>query len=235
MGLPMTREPDPPAVILARMGGRGWSWRRILLVVIALLVVNVPWLVHEWQLHRAATDGVRVEATVVGLNHSGDNAVVEFRLPKDVDSAQQVRTAKIDAASAAAAARTGTIGVRVLEGHPSVYQVDGQVRGWGAAAVTLTADVLILVLILLSLRLGGRIRRPALVARALADVREGAQGSLLDKQDDGTYVINGEVRQADGSSLVLILRDRDVTVRLEGHHNPVAVGGRAEVRASLVG
>jgi hypothetical protein len=217
------------------MSGRAWSWRRVVLVVLALLVINVPWLVHEWQLHRAATDGVRVEATVVGLTPSGDNAVVEFRLPSAVDPGEQVRTAKIDGTSAEAASRTGKIGVRVLEGHPSVYQVDGQLRGWGATAITLTADVLILVLILLSLRLGGRIRRPALVARALADVREGGEGSLLDKQDDGTYVINGEVRQADGSSLVLILRDRDVTVRLEGHHNPVAVGGRAEVRASLVG
>ncbi len=54
-----------------------------------------------------------------------------------------------------------------------------------------------LVLIALSLRLGGRIRRPGLVARALDDVREGDDGSLLDKQDDGTYVINGEVSEAD--------------------------------------
>jgi hypothetical protein len=217
------------------MRARGWGWRRILLVVIALLVVNVPWIAHEWQLHRAATEGVRVQATVVSLSHSGNDAIVEFRLPKDVDPSQDVRTAKIDGTTAAAAASTGRIGVRVLEGHPSVYRVDGQVRGWGATAVTVVADAVILLLIALSLRLGGRIRRPTLVARALADVREGEDGSLLDKQEDGTYVINGEVSSADPSMLVLTLRDRDVTVRLEGHHNPVGVGGRARVRASLVG
>lgn len=218
------------------MKGRGgWSKRRILLVVVALLVINVPWLVHEWQLHRAATDGVRVEATVVGLSRAGDNAVVEFRLPASVDSSQQTRTAVIDAASAASAAQTRQIGVRVLAGHPAVFQVDGQVRSRGAALVTLTADLLVLLLIALSLRLGGRIRRPGLVALALADVREGGEGSVLDKQADGTYVINGEVSEADASTVVVRLRDRDVTVRLEGHHNPVAVGGRAHVRASLVG
>jgi hypothetical protein len=217
------------------MKGRGWGARRIILVVLALLVVNVPWLVHEWQLHRAATDGIPVQATVLGLGRAGDDAIVEFRLPTSVDPSQDVRTARIDSASAAAAARTRVIGVRVLDGHPSVYQVDGQIRGWGATAITLIADVLILFLVALSFRLGGRIRRPTLTARALADVREGEAGFLLDKQDDGTYLINGEVSEADASTLVLTLRDRSVTVRLEGHTNPVSVGGRAWVRASLVG
>jgi len=218
------------------MGGRGgWGARRILLVTLALAVINVPWLVHEWQLHRATTDGVRVQATVVGLSRAGDDAIVEFRLPRSIDTSQQTRTAKIDGSTAAQAARTREIGVRVLEGHPSVFRVDGQVRGWASTAVTVAADVLVLLLIVLSFRFGGRLRRPALVARALADVREGDEGSLLDKQPDGTYVINGEVSEADASTVVLSLRDRDVTVRLEGHHNPVAVGGRALVRASLVG
>ena len=218
------------------MKGRGgWGRRRILLVVLALLVINLPWLLHEWQLHRAATDGVRVEAPVVGLSRAGDHAIVEFRLPKSLDSSQQARSAVIDLTTAASAARSGEIGVRVLPGHPSVYRVDGQVRSWGATAITLTADLLVLVLIALSLRLGGRIRRPGLVALALDDVREGDEGSLLDQQDDGTYVINGEVSEADASTLVVRLRDRDVTVRLEGYGNPVEVGGRARVRASLVG
>lgn len=218
------------------MKGRGgWGKGRILLVVVALLVINVPWLTHEWQLHRAATDGTRVEATVVGLSRDGDKAVVSFRLPTSVDPSHQARTAVIDLTTAEAAARTRQIGVRVLDGHPSIYRVDGQVRSWGAAAITLTADLLVLLLIALSFRLGGRIRRPGLVAMALDDVREGEEGSLLDKQEDGTYLINGEVSEVDASSLVLSLRDRNVTVRLEGHSNPVAVGGRARVRASLVG
>jgi hypothetical protein len=218
------------------MKGRGgWGARRILLVVVALLVINVPWLLHEWQLHRAATDGVRVEATVLGLSRAGDHAVVEFRLPASLDASQEARSAVIDSTTAESAARSREIGVRVLSGHPSVYRVDGQVRSWGATAITLTADLLVLVLIALSLRLGGRIRRPGLVARALDDVREGDEGSLLDKLEDGTYVINGEVSEADASTLVVRLRDRDVTVRLEGYRNPVEVGGRALVRASLVG
>ena len=36
-------------------------------------------------------------------------------------------------------------------------------------------------------------------------------------------------------ALVLRLRDRDVTVHLREHHNPLSVGDRAQVRALLVG
>ena len=90
-------------------------------------------------------------------------------------------------------------------------------------------------MVLLSWRLGGRLRRPALVAVALGDVEAGEEGSLLEKQDDGTYVINGEVSEAGADTLVLTLRDRDVTVHLRGHANAVEVGEPAKVHAHLVG
>jgi hypothetical protein len=70
---------------------------------------------------------------------------------------------------------------------------------------------------------------------ALGDVEEGEEGSLLDKQDDGTYLINGEVSEAGADQLVITLRDRDVTVHLRGYTNPVDVGGRAKVLGHLVG
>jgi hypothetical protein len=73
------------------------------------------------------------------------------------------------------------------------------------------------------------------VAAALEDVQPGEEGSLLDKQPDGTYIVNGEVASIGPSTLVLVLRDRDVEVQLREHENPVAVGGQARVRAHLVG
>ncbi len=70
---------------------------------------------------------------------------------------------------------------------------------------------------------------------ALGDVEDGEEGSLLDKQDDGTYLINGEIAEAGPDSMLLTLRDRDVTVHLRGHANPLDVGKRARVHAHLVG
>jgi hypothetical protein len=207
----------------------------VVLVVVALVVINVPYFLHEWQVHRAATDGVPVTATVTNVTRTGGDAVVTFRLPRSIDPAQQLRSVRVDEPVGAAATRTQTLDVRVLRGHPALFHVDGQIRNWGGLWITLVADLLVLVLVLLSWRLGGRLRRPPLEAVALGDVESGGEGSLLDQQDDGTYVINGELAEAGETSLLLRLRDRDVTVHLREHRNPLSVGDRAQVRAHLVG
>ena len=204
-------------------------------MVVALLVINVPYVVYRYQIHRVETDGVQVTATVVASAEAGDDVLLELRFPANVDPDQKPRRVRVDATAGAKALQAGEIDARVLEGHPDVFSVEGQQRGHGAAIITLGADAVVLLLILLSWRLGGRIRRPALVAVALGDVEEGEEGSLLDKQEDGTYVINGEVSEAGSDQLVITLRDRDVTVHLRGYVNPVDVGGRAKVLGHLVG
>jgi hypothetical protein len=210
-------------------------WRRIIISVAALLIINVPFATSVWQQHRAATDGIQVTGTVVQVSKSGSDALVDFRMPASVDPKQPVHEVKVDGATGAEAARTQLIHVRVLKGHPSTFHVAGQVRSWGGAIVAGVADVLVLSMLVLSWRLGGRIRRPALVAVALGDVETGEEGSLLDKQADGSYLINGEIAETGPESMVLTLRDRDVTVHLQGYDNPVAVGQLAQVRAHLVG
>jgi hypothetical protein len=219
------------------MSGRrdGVRWGRVVLVVVVLAVINVPYALHEWQLHRVATSGDEVAATVVDVRAAGDDADIAFRLPASVDGDQKVRTVRVHRDVAVEAARTRTLEVRVLHGHPGVFHVDGQIRSWVGLIFTLVADTLVAVMLLLSWRLGGRLRRPTLVGIAVEDVRSGDEGSLLDKQEDGTYLINGEVTSAGPASLVLALRDREVEIHLRDHDNPVSVGGRARVRAQLVG
>jgi hypothetical protein len=207
----------------------------VVLVAFVLVVINVPYALHEWSLHQVATGGERVTATVVGVSPAGNDENVSVKLPASVDPKQPVRTAKVDAAEARAAERAGRIGARVLKGHPSVFHLDGQVRSNAALVVTLVADLLVALMLLLSWRLGGRIRRPRLVGVAVEDVSSGDEGSLLDKQEDGTYLINGEVADTGPSSLVLALGDRDVEIHLREHENPIAVGDQARVRAQLVG
>lgn len=204
-------------------------------MVIALFVINLPYVVFEYQIQRVSSDGVDVTATVVTADRAGDDVVLGLRFPESVDPDRSVRSARVDEVAGAAAVRAGEVEVRVLEGHPAVFELDGQKRGHGATYITLGADLLVLLMILLTWRLSGRIRRPALVAVALGDVESGEDGSLLDKQVDGTYLINGEVKESGTDSFVLTLRDRNVTVHLRGHANPVDVGERAKVHAHLVG
>jgi hypothetical protein len=228
-------EPARPPDILAHVKAPGRRTRRILIVVVALLVINVPYVVYRYQFHRVSTDGIQVTATVVSSAEAGNDVLLELRFPTSVDPDQKSRRARVDATAGQQAVQSGEVDVRVLEGHPDVFTLEGQHRGHGAAILTFGSDAVILLLILLSWRLGGRIRRPALVAVALGDVESGEEGSLLDKQDDGTYVINGEVTGSGPDSVVITLRDRDVTVHLRGHANPVDVGGRARVLGHLVG
>jgi hypothetical protein len=224
-------------VILARMARRrdGFRWGRVILIVLALLVINVPYGLHEWSVHRAATDGVPVTATVVGVDRAGNDAVVSFRLPKNVDEKQKVRTVKVPEDVGLRAAQSRRLEVDVLQGNPDAFHVDGQVRSWGGLVLVLVADALIVLMVLLSWRFGGRLRRPTLIGIAVEDVGPGARESLLDKQEDGTYVIGGEVAETGPSSLVLRLRDRDVEISLRDHENPIAIGEWARVRAQLVG
>jgi hypothetical protein len=213
----------------------GVQWGRRILIAFVLLVINVPYALHEWDLHRAATDGVRVTATVVGVDPAGDDAVVSFRLPQSVDDQQTLRRVKVNRTVGLDAQRTKQLEVRVLKGNPAVFHADGQVRSNAGLVLVLVADALVVGMLLLSWRLGGRIRRPTLDGVAHEDVRGGEEGSVLDKQDDGTYLVNGEVAQTGPSSLVLTLRDRDVEIHLRDHENPIAVGGRASVRVHMVG
>jgi hypothetical protein len=216
-------------------GRIGVRWGRVILVLFALVVINVPYALHEYQQHRAASSGLQVSATVVEVSHAGDDAEIAFRLPKTVDAQQTLRTVKVHADVGQRVQQTNQLEVRVVKGHPGAFHVDGQVRSWGGLIITVIADLLVVAMLLLSWRLGGRLRRPTLLGIAVEDVESGSEGSVLDKQDDGTYVINGEVAETGPSSLLLTLRDRDVEINLREHENPVGVGEWARVRAQLVG
>ncbi len=235
--MPPPGEVTDAPVILTRMAKERTEirWGRIILVLLALLLVNLPYGLHEYSQHRVASDGVRVTATVVDVSKAGNDADVSFRLPASVDADRTTRSVRVHRDVAVKAGRTGELEVRVLKGQPSVFHVDGQVQSRAGLILVVVADALILLMVLLTWRLGGRLRRPTLVGVAVEDVRSGEDGSLLDKQVDGTYLINGEVTSVGPSSLVLTLRDRDVEIHLRDHENPVAVGGRAQVRAQLVG
>jgi hypothetical protein len=216
-------------------GRDGVRWSRVIVVVLAVLVINLPYGLYKWQQHRVTTSGDEVTATVLEVRDRGDQADVAFRFPASLDDDQKARSVRVQRSVGDQAESTGQIDVKVLDGNPDVYHVDGEVQGQGGLILTLVADALVLLMVLLSWRLGGRIRRPTLVGIAVEDVRDGEAGSLLDKLDDGTYLINGEVASTGPSSLVLTLRDRDVEIQLRDHENTVAVGERARVRAQLVG
>ncbi|MGI8523410.1 MAG: hypothetical protein ACR2K3_08905 [Nocardioides sp.] len=211
------------------------AWRRVILLTLAALVINLPFVHSSYQTHRVTTDGRRVTATVTSGNQLASGYFVAFRYPSDIDPDQRLWTAQVDRTTYDDSRVTRTIGVRVRPGHPAAYRVDGQIVSQAPLILTLAGDVLLLLLGLAMFRFGGRWRRPRLEARAIGDLEPCPPGSRLDKQPDGTHVIAGQVSTIGVDQVVLDLGDREVVVHLGGRPNPVQHGQPARVTARLVG
>ena len=228
-----------PSSTPPRRSGRRRGW---LLLVIVLLMINLPVAHGAWNRARVAGEGAEVTAEVVReeVRGSGDRAayLVGFRLPEEVDGEPvpdglRGRTVQVDRETHERAARTGEIEVRVLPDRPAVVHVEGQVRRNGGLVIALLANVLVLAVALLLRRFRGSLRaRLTLLATGDGVVCE--QGALLERAEDGQYVVRGEVVEADDDLLVLDLGDRTVLVDLDGHDGGAALAQTVEVRGHLV-
>lgn len=212
--------------------------RRILLLVLLAAMVNLP-LVHstwtQWQVERR---GTLVTATVVDhrVAPSGDVSRhwLTFRFPEDVDPDQDVWPAEVEEAVYDAAVASGEVEVRVLEGRPSAYQAEGQVRHWLALFLTLGTDLFLAAVVGLIWFLGRRSRPLPLRVEAVGDVESCPPGALLEQIEGSLYLVRGEVAELDDGEIVLDLGDQDVVVVLDGHANPVGYQQSAQVRGRLL-
>jgi len=117
----------------------------------------------------------------------------------------------------------------VLPGSSTVWQVVGEAESDLALVITVIADAFLLVLVLLLVRYGGRLRQD-MVLVATEDLERCPPGSVLDQVGRLRFVVCGEVEQIEEDAVVLDLGDRRVRVILDGHHNPA--GYQQPVRAT---
>ena len=207
--------------------------RYVLVVVLAAMLVNLPLLHSTWTDQRVERSGIDVQATVVDHRTVGGQHLVSFRFSESVDPDQRSWQADVDAATYDRAVASGELGVRVLADDPAAYRADGQVTSNTLLVMTLLADVVLILAVLILWRLGGR-RRPQLRAIAVADVERCAPGSALDRIEGETFLVRGEVSAIEPGQIVLELGDRSVLVYLDGHLNAVGHQQPAQVRARLV-
>ena len=160
----------------------------MLLVGLLVLLVNLPLLHSTWVDRRVQGSGTDVTATVVDDRVvAGQEYWVSFTFPEDVDPDQKAWDAQVDEEAYDDAVASGQIRVRVLDGDPSAYRAEGAVQSRVPLVVTLVADLILLVVLLLLFRYGGRGRvRAPLQALALGDVERCAPGSLLERIGGGS-------------------------------------------------
>ena len=206
-----------------------FSLKNVLLVALVVVMVNLPFVHSTWQDHRLDQDGHDISARVTGHEERGDQRTVAFEV-KDVDDYDDIRgSVSVDRATYDHAVAWGRVQVRVLPGSSMVWRVDGETTSNLGLVVTVVADVFLLIMVLLLLRFGSRLRQE-MVLVASEDLERCPPGSVLDQVDGLRFVVCGEVETIEDDAVVLDLGDRRVRVILDGHHNPA--GYQQPVRAT---
>ncbi len=212
--------------------------RRILLVLLLVAFINLPILHSTWTRWKVERSGTVVTATVVDdritADDEGDRYWLAFTFPEDIDPDQEVWPAEVEQDVYDAAVVTEQVAVRVIEGEPAAYEADGQVRHSFGLVVTLLADLILVLMVLLFWYAGRRTRPLPLRIAAIDDVERCAPGGVLEQIDGTLYLVRGEVSEMDDGEIVLDLGDQDVVVILDGHANPVGYQQPAQVRGRLL-
>lgn len=212
--------------------------RRIFLVLLLVAFINLP-LLHStgtrWKVQRS---GTVVTATVVDDritdNDEGDRYWLAFTFPEEIDPDQGAWSAEVEKSVYDDAVATEQVEVRVIEGRPAAYEVQGQVRHWFGLVATLLADLILVVMVLLFWYVGRRGRPLPLRIAAIGDVERCPPGGVLEQIEGTLYLVRGEVAELDDGEIVLDLGDQDVIVILDGHANPVGYQQPAQVRGRLL-
>lgn len=212
--------------------------QQILLVVVLALFINLPLAHSTWTGWRVQQQGVDVTAQVLDRDDPGGEDCpalgICFRLPEEVDPDRTLRTAILESAAAEEADRSGELQVRVVEGDPEVFRVEGALRSSFGYVVTGVADVILLVIVLLARR-GRRSRAMPVRISALHDMERCPPGTAWEELADGTWLARGEVVGLEDDEIMLDVGDRVVVVILDGHANEVGWQQPAQVRGRLIG
>ncbi len=201
---------------------------RVVLVLLLAALVNLPLVHGAWLGHRLDEDGVTTDATVV----EAQDGLVVLRMPADVDAGESEFPVRLSDDAADGVDEGDTVRVRVLPDDPGTFEAAGQAGNGLLYGLVGFADVVLAGFLLLLL--AHRRRDPGTLRLvATADVERARPGSSLEEQEDGSYVVVGEIALIDDVGIELDLGDRRVRVDLAGHRNPVGYQQPARVRACM--
>jgi hypothetical protein len=210
--------------------------RRIVFVAVAMFVLTFPLIATLVTRARVERSGTDVVATVIDTSRKGDDYLVGFRFPEEVDPDQDNYSAEVERASYESAVETKTITVRVLDGRPEAHRVEGEIHSKTPYVVVAVTNGIVLLLGLWWIKTGRR--RPTVRLRALGPLEPvGVEepGSLGRVPGGDVYEAVGTVLSTDDAEAVLDLGERRVVVALDGHPNPVAVGSPARAHGPMIG
>ena len=117
--------------------------------LVALFLVNLPF-VHQTLTERQVTrSGRDVEATVLDSRTINGRHFVDYRLPRPINRSRTRYSARVDAATYEDARETGVLVVRVVPDDPSANRPRGEVGSSLFAVVAVISDVVLLLVAVL--------------------------------------------------------------------------------------
>ena len=119
---------------------------RVLVVLVAVFLVNLPAAHQAWTDHQLATAGRDVEATVLEARAINGRNLVDYRLPEDVDPAGNRCSAIIDAEAFRRARARHRLAVRVIPGRPGANRPAGEVSSPLFLVAAAGADAILLLI-----------------------------------------------------------------------------------------
>lgn len=149
------------------------------MLLLALFLVNLPFVHQTWTEHQLTQSGKEVEATVIDTQTAGGRFLLDYRLPKSVDPDGTRFSARVDQPTYELARETKALLVRVVPGKPAVNRPAGAVTNNLFAVVAVVGD---LVLLLVGVALYRRWRQRSVFVVASVDgdeaVLESPRGPL---------------------------------------------------------
>ncbi|HEX7717505.1 MAG TPA: hypothetical protein VF416_09470 [Marmoricola sp.] len=119
---------------------------RVLVVLVAVFLVNLPAVHQAWTDHRIDADGRDVEAIVLDARTINGRHLVDYRLPEEVDPAGNKFSASLDAATYERARASHRLAVRVIPGRPGANRPEGEVSSPIFVVAAVGADLILLLI-----------------------------------------------------------------------------------------
>ena len=126
--------------------------RRVAIILVALFLVNLPFVHETLNDRKIDGSGREVEATVLKTGTISGRRFVDYRLPRSLDPSGATFSGRVDQATFEVARESKVIAVQVVPGEPTANRPVGEVRSNLFTVVALVSDVLLLVVGLLFLR-----------------------------------------------------------------------------------
>lgn len=115
------------------------------MLLVAVLLVNLPWVHDAWVEHRISSAGHTVDARVVAASAGQGRYLVGYRVP----GSRRTFTARVEPAVYRRAVRSRQLPVRVVPGSPAENRPVGEVRSSFFVVVAAVGDALVLVILAL--------------------------------------------------------------------------------------